>query len=229
MGKPTKKSNGQQQSEISNGVSRDTTATASGSAEMIAGNASNSLPDAVVSENETIVLESEDTDRSESDARMPPAHGSELQSSRSAPEFANRALPRPAVMPRSFDGSSDWVEYVEHFEQCSAINGWADVHKVKFLPICLKGAAQSFYACVAHSRKVVWHEVCEDFSRRFNPAMCVRQYKAQFKSRRRLAGEDLAQLADELRCLASRAYPLMPDTIREELVRDQLVECISRR
>ena len=53
------------------------------------------------------------------------------------------------------------------------------------------------------------------------------QCKAQFKSRRRAAGESLATLADELRKLVGRAYPNMPDNDREELVRDQFIESLT--
>ena len=126
---------------------------------------------------------------------------------------------RPAVMPESYDGETDWTEYIMYFEQCAAVNGWADPVKAQFLGVRLRGLAQRYYATIPQARKVVWANVCADLARRFAPAANERQYKAQFKSRRRQPGESLAQLADDLRRMVARAYPRMNAGDQQELVR----------
>ena len=137
------------------------------------------------------------------------------------------AFIRPAVMPEAYDGTSDWAEYVQYFEQCALINGWGDPQKAQFLAVRLRDAAQRFYSAIPVARKHNWQHVCHDMGHRFAPAATAPLFKAQFKSRRRATGEDLAQLADDLRRMVVRAYPNMPDGDRGELVRDQFIESLT--
>jgi len=49
---------------------------------------------------------------------------------------------RPAIIPEAYDGSTDWVEHIQYFEQCALVNGWADPQKAQFLAVRLRGQAQ---------------------------------------------------------------------------------------
>ena len=140
---------------------------------------------------------------------------------------APAAMVRPAVMPEAYSGTGDWAEYVQYFEQCALINGWGDPQKVQFLAVRLRDAAQRFYNTLPVARKHNWQHVCQDMAQRFAPAATAPLFKAQFKARRRAAGEGLATLADELRRLVVRAYPNMPEGDRNELVRDQFIEALT--
>ena len=137
------------------------------------------------------------------------------------------AMIRPAVMPESYDGTGDWGEYQQYFEQCGLVNGWQDPVKAQFLSVRLRGPAQRFFATIPAARQANWQHLCADMAQRFLPPGTALQCKAQFKSRRRTGQESLATLADELRKLVVRAYPHMPDQDREELVRDQFIEALS--
>ena len=140
---------------------------------------------------------------------------------------ANPLIPRPAVMPEAYDGSDDWVEYHQYYDNCALVNGWADAQKAQFLGVRLRGAAQRFYVTLPVARRANWQHICADLAQRFAPAANVRLFKAQFKARRRQPGEDLAHIADDLRRMVVRAYPQMADHDREELVRDQFIECLT--
>ena len=140
---------------------------------------------------------------------------------------APAAMVRPAVMPEAYDGSGDWVEYQHYFEQCAQINGWPDQDKARFLAVRLRGSAQRYFATIPAARRANWQHLTADMAQRFLPPGTALQCKAQFKSRRRLTGESLATLADDLRKLVVRAYPNMPDPDRDELVRDQFIEALT--
>ena len=140
---------------------------------------------------------------------------------------APAAMVRPAVMPEAYSGTSDWAEYVQYFEQCALINGWGDPQKAQFLAVRLRDAAQRFYNTLPVARKHNWQHVCHDMGQRFAPAATAPLFKAQFKARRRAAGEGLATLADELRRMVVRAYPNMPEGDCNELVRDQFIEALT--
>ena len=114
------------------------------------------------------------------------------------------ALLRPAVMPETFDGTGDWAEYLHYFEQCSRINRSQDPDKVQFLAVHLRGPAQRYYATIPVTRQANWQHLTADMAQRFLP-----------QARRRTAGESLATLADELRKLAVRVCPNMPDQDRK--------------
>ena len=134
---------------------------------------------------------------------------------------------RPAVMPEAFDGKGDWAEYLAYYNQCAAINQWTDAQKAGFLGVRLRDAAQRYYTTIPAARRQNWGHVVADMGLRFAPDANVRQYKAQFKARRRRANEPLVTLADDLRRLVARAYPTMADALQQELVRDQFVEALT--
>lgn len=140
---------------------------------------------------------------------------------------AAQIFARPAVMPEAYDGSDDWLEYHQYYENCALVNGWPDAQKAQFLAVRLRGSAQRFYGTLPAARRANWQHVCADMAQRFAPAANVRMFKTQFQTRRRQPGEDLAKVADDLRRLVVRAYPQMPDHDREELVRDQFVEALT--
>ena len=92
------------------------------------------------------------------------------------------------------------------------------------LAVRLRGGEQRFLATIPAAR---WQHVSADLERRFAPPANERQFKAQFRTRRRKSSEDLAHLADDLRRLVVRAYPNMPGGLQDELVRDQFIQAVS--
>eukprot|EP00117_Sycon_ciliatum_P043599 scpid14644/ scgid31550/ len=144
-----------------------------------------------------------------------------------APARAGGAVARPAVMPETFDGEGDWQEYLAYFIQCAEVNGWQDTQRAQFLGVRLRDAARRFFTALPAARRVNWQHLCADMGNRFAPAAVANQYKAQFRTRRRKAGEDLLRVADDLRRLVVRAYPMMPDAVRDDLVRDQFIESLT--
>ena len=63
------------------------------------------------------------------------------------------AFGRPAVMPEAYDGSGDWVEYIQYFDQCAQVNGWNDPQKAQYLAVRLRGGAQRFLATIPAARR----------------------------------------------------------------------------
>ena len=146
-----------------------------------------------------------------------------------APARAGGAVARTAVMPETFDGEGDWQEYLayRYFIQCAEVNGWQDPQRAQFLGVRLRDAARRFFTTLPAARRVNWQHLCADMGNRFAPAAVANQYKAQFRTRRQKAGEDLLRVADDLRRLVVRAYPMMPDAVRDDLVRDQFIESLT--
>ena len=60
------------------------------------------------------------------------------------------ARARPLVLPEIFDGQKSFDEWVSHFENVSAVNGWNDDDKLLWLKVRLTGKAHVAFAQLAH-------------------------------------------------------------------------------
>ena len=134
---------------------------------------------------------------------------------------------RPSVMPEAYTGQGDWLEYLEYFNLCAAVNQWNDAQRAQFLAVRLRDGAQQFLGSVPAARRAVWADLVAGLTDRFAPAGAARQYKAQFHTRRRRANEDFGTLRDELHKLVGRAYPTMQPALQDELVRDQFLDAVT--
>ncbi|KRY61866.1 hypothetical protein T11_14355, partial [Trichinella zimbabwensis] len=52
---------------------------------------------------------------------------------------------RTIAVPEQYDGSSDWDEWLEHFEDAAAVNGWSEAEKLRWLPLSLSQKARSTF------------------------------------------------------------------------------------
>ncbi|KRY19033.1 Retrovirus-related Pol polyprotein from transposon TNT 1-94, partial [Trichinella patagoniensis] len=52
---------------------------------------------------------------------------------------------RTIAIPEQYDGSSDWDEWLEHFEDAAAVNGWSEAEKLKWFPLSLGQKARSTF------------------------------------------------------------------------------------
>ncbi|KRZ05177.1 hypothetical protein T11_5140 [Trichinella zimbabwensis] len=59
---------------------------------------------------------------------------------------------RTIAVPEQYDGSSDWDEWLEHFEDVAAVNGWSEAEKLRWLPLSLSQKARSTFRQLPHSK-----------------------------------------------------------------------------
>ena len=64
------------------------------------------------------------------------------------------ARARPLVLPEVFDGQRSFDEWVSHFENVSAVNGWNDDNKLLWLKVRLTRKAHVAFAQLAYSNKI---------------------------------------------------------------------------
>ena len=127
------------------------------------------------------------------------------------------SMGKPLVLPETFDGTQDWGEWCFHFENVAAVNGWDAAQKLKWLRVRLTGRAQKALLRLPESSQVDYEATRKGLKARFEPESRQTRYQAQFQTRRKRAGESWADLADDLRTLADRAYPTLQDEARERL------------
>ena len=136
---------------------------------------------------------------------------------------------KPIALPDAFTGtrSECWEDWVQDFELYASINEWSNTQRLKFLPICLKGAARKSFNDL--SKKNDFQKVMLELRKRFAPECYAEVHKIKFRNRRRVRNENLFELALDLRKLAKQAYPTRDAVFIEESVREQFVEALQSR
>lgn len=136
-------------------------------------------------------------------------------------------MTKPLVLPETFDGTQGWDEWYFHFENVAAVNWWDDTQKLKWLRVRLTGRAQKALLCVSKSSRVDYETTRQALKACFEPDSRQTRYQAEFQKRRKRAGEGWADLADDLRSLADRAYPALQNEARERLSINAFLQQLS--
>ena len=127
------------------------------------------------------------------------------------------AQTRPVVLPEVYDGQKSFDEWVSHFENVSAVNGWNDESKLLWLKVRLTGKAHVAFTQLDHEIQQSYATAKKALIERFDPPSKQQLYKVEFEGRRKRDKETWVDFADELLLLASKAFPKLQEEAREEL------------
>lgn len=112
------------------------------------------------------------------------------------------------LKPDYFDGKEDFDTYLESFEAITQLGGYSETEKALTLAACLRGQARRFYAGLSKREKSVYDELKYQLQQRFGTgAKPSVYYTTQLENRHKKATETVADFADELVLLSSKAYP----------------------
>ena len=127
-----------------------------------------------------------------------------------------------------FDGkTTEWVDYIVHFEQVAAWNGWNEREKAQQLTMCLRGAAQKILSDLTLSQLTDFRSLKTVLEQRFNPRENEIAYRCEFRNRKRKKDESAAEYGHSLRRLAQKAYPTLSYREIEPTVIDQYIHGLS--
>ena len=135
-----------------------------------------------------------------------------------------RRAPSKFFKPEKYDGSGDWGDYIDHFEQVSTWNSWSPQEKVAQLSMNLTGIARQAWCDGRGSSGLSYEALVSVLKQRFRPEGQEEAFKAEFRYRSRGPAETYLEFGHKLRRLAIRAFPSMTHSSREDLVRDQFVQ-----
>ena len=124
---------------------------------------------------------------------------------------------RPLVLPEAFDGTGSWNDWYFHYENVATVNGWDAAQKLQWLRVRVTGRAQKALHRLPEAVSASYEATRDALRARFEPESRCTRYQAEFQLRRKRAGEGWADLADDLRNLADKAYPTLQDDAREHL------------
>ena len=127
----------------------------------------------------------------------------------------------------SYDGSTNWNDYLVQFEMVSKLNGWDELTKAMELATSLKGPALAVMVDLDPSLRNNYRELVSALDNRFESTTSTELFRVQMKTRVRKRSESLAELAQHIKRLVRQAYPLHPSSIREPLALDCFVDALS--
>lgn len=140
-------------------------------------------------------------------------------------------MARPVLLPEPFSGESGisrWDDWIEHFEDCAAVNKWdSDEEKLKWIRVRLTGKAHTAYRRLAQDARTKYGECKDALRRRFHPDSSRDLHMAELQVRKRQNDEDWASFGDALRVLADKAYPDLEEKARERLALNQFLSQIE--
>ena len=133
---------------------------------------------------------------------------------------AERRLARPLVLPDTYSGeagSYNWSDWIAHFENVAAVNGWDDPAKLLWLRVRLTGRAQTALKRLPAATRESYADARRALEERFEPASKRDLYLSAFQTRHKKRFESWEDLAEDLRTLAEKAYPQLTEDAREQL------------
>ena len=140
---------------------------------------------------------------------------------------APAGLARPVIVPPDFSGSSsdDWPTFIARFNAASAVNGYGQAERLRFLPCCLKDSAFTTLEAVQQANpNFTFQQVCDELAARFNPPQQSRLVEAEFRARTKRSTETQGEYASALQRLANRAFPGQQGPLFERLLVNQFID-----
>ena len=134
---------------------------------------------------------------------------------------------KPVVLPEVYSGEGSILDWIDHFEGVAAVNEWQDKQKLLWLRARLTGRALTTYKKFSEAVRGDFAAATDALKARFEPVSKQELYRAELHSRRRKKGEDWADLGQDLRTLADKAYPGLGENARQQLALQQFLSQIE--
>ena len=129
--------------------------------------------------------------------------------------------------PPKYDGKSIWETFRAQFEIVAELNEWTSTEMAAFLATSLEGSAANVIASMEPSKRRDYSALVDALETRFGTAVQKELNRVKLRSIRRLKGESLAAVADEVERLARLAYNDAPATTQDNHAKEQFVDAIT--
>ena len=122
---------------------------------------------------------------------------------------------KPVVLPEPFSGETSWEDWNFHFQNVADVNEWNDEQKLKWLRVRLTGRAQTAFQRLPAESKASYTNATDALKERFEPKSRKTRYQVEFQTRRKRKAETWADFADDLKCLADKAFPDLQEEAKQ--------------
>ena len=127
----------------------------------------------------------------------------------------------------TFDGTTPWLEYEAYLEEYGKALRWTDARKAQNLCLSLRGSALGILLSLQPEQREDFAEVKSALRQHFCPAEKVFVYQAELQARRLQDGENLAELARDIRTKTRLAYPEADNKTLETLMKQYFVSSLA--
>ena len=125
---------------------------------------------------------------------------------------------KPVVLPETFQGTTSWEDWIEHFERVAVVNEWtSNASKLKWLKVRLVGKAAAALKRFSDDTRGDYAALKGALQKRFEPASKKELYMAEFQVRRKQQDENWASFGDNLKTLTEKSYPDLATEAQEVL------------
>ena len=124
---------------------------------------------------------------------------------------------KPLVLPEPFKGDGSWQQWRYHFDNVAVVNNWSDEDKLKWLKVRLIGRAQTAFQRLSAANQASFDLTTKALKERFELSSQKSCYQAELRTRSKKSAETWADLAEDLRLIADKAYPDLGHDARETL------------
>lgn len=132
-----------------------------------------------------------------------------------------------SLKPEPYIGRDCWEEYLSHFEDCAELGQWDNRTKLLFLAASLRGQARTFYMSLSPVDRRTYQSLTHKLDQRFGSSKHKNRWLSKLEMRKRMPGESIAELGDDIRQLAQKAYCNLDIEAQESLALNQLFKIIS--
>ena len=130
---------------------------------------------------------------------------------------------RKERQPQAFDAkSTEWHEFITHFERVAQWNGWTSQEMALQLMMCMRGAAMRAVSDIPEEFDD-YEELKRALAHRFCPPERIAAWRCEFRGKVRGRTEHLQDFGHSVKRLASLAYPEMPVDAKDTLAVDQFI------
>ena len=128
---------------------------------------------------------------------------------------------KPAVLPELYTGDKSWDDWIDHFDSVATVNEWDNAAKLKWLRVRLTGRAGTVFRRLPEATRGDFKEANKALKKRFEPESKKELYMAELQTRVKKRTEDWAAFGEDLKILADKAYPDLPEEAKEQLALNQ--------
>ena len=131
------------------------------------------------------------------------------------------------LKPEPYFGKDCWEEYLSHFEDCAELGQWDNRTKLLFLAASLRGQARTYYMSLSPEDRRTYQMLTQKLDQRFGSSKHKNRWLSKLEVRRRMPGESIAEVGDDIRQLAQKAYFDLDIAAQESLALNQLFKIIT--
>jgi hypothetical protein len=134
---------------------------------------------------------------------------------------------KPHLKLQEFSGEEDWEEFISHFELCAKLGSWTCGDQALALAATLRGPARKYYTSLSLREKAGYDILANRLRSRFGSDRQQCKWLSKLEGRKRTSDESIALLGDDLRQMATRAYPTLNMRAQEVLALNQLYKSVA--